>query len=113
MDVTIKTELITMELDTGAAVVISKADYEDRLSKHVKLEKTPLQLHTYMGETIKAVGICTVTLGYDQQVKRLPLHVLEGKRPALFGRGLAERDQMKLAPATYGDQVKPRRNTTG
>ena len=52
----------------------------------MKLEKTPLKLQTYTGETIKPVGVCTVTVRYDHQVKRLSLYILEGTGPALFGR---------------------------
>ena len=59
----------------------------------MKLQRTSLQLHTYTGETIKPVGICNVAvtlLRYDGQVKQLPLYVLKGAGPALFGRDLLD-----------------------
>lgn len=87
VDVVIESEAMTMELDTGAAVsIVSKSEYDDRLNKHVRLQETPLRLHTYTGETIRPVGVCTVDVRYDGQVKRLPLYVVKGAGPALFGR---------------------------
>ena len=80
-------EPLTLELDTGAAVsVISQEEFAHLLEKRVKLETTSLELHTYTGEKVRPIGVCTVNVQYGDQEKALPLHVLAGKGPALLGR---------------------------
>lgn len=71
-------------------LVISKQEFEKCLSKHVKLEKTSLKLHNYMGEKVKPIGVCTVTVQYGQQMRALPLHILARNGPALLGRDWLE-----------------------
>ena len=75
-----------MELDTGAGVSIIS---EETYNKHLK--KTPLQpsstrLHTYTGHPVKVVGQIDVYLQYQGQSETLPLVVVEGSGPSLFGR---------------------------
>ena len=87
VDVVLEEETITMDLDTWAAAsVMSKTQYDKLLRKQVKLERTARELHTYTRETVKPIGVCKLKVEYDQQSTRMPLYVLEGNGPALFGR---------------------------
>ncbi|KAK2169582.1 hypothetical protein NP493_1183g00002 [Ridgeia piscesae] len=75
-----------MELDTGSAVsVIGEEKYHEQL-RHVPLESTTLQLHTYTGETVKPLGVLSVKVRYGEQSKYLQLYVMKGIGPTLFGR---------------------------
>ena len=77
---------LVMELDTGSAVsVIGEEKYHEQL-RHVPLENTTLQLHTYTGETVKPLGVLSVKVRYGEQSKYLQLYVMKGIGPTLLGR---------------------------
>ena len=87
VQVQIERKPIVMELDTGAAVsVISHEEYKRKLRQQVSIKETDLLLHTYTGETVKPMGVCTVNVEHNHQKQQLPLYVLPGKGPALLGR---------------------------
>ena len=77
---------VTMELDTGSAVsVMSEGVYFEYLC-HIPLKDTPLKLCTYMGESVRPMGFCHVTVQYQGQSKELPIYVVKNEGPTLFGR---------------------------
>ncbi|KAK2159261.1 hypothetical protein NP493_1730g00003 [Ridgeia piscesae] len=77
---------LVMELDTGSAVsVIGEEKYHEQL-RHVPLESTTLQLHTYTGETVKPLGVLSVKVRYGEQSKYLQLYVMKGIGPTPLGR---------------------------
>ncbi len=87
LDVQVGGTPIQMELDTGAAVsILSDTVYK----KHLKawpLHESSVKLRTYAGEAIKVLGCTTVPVKYkDQPECKLPLFVVSGNKPALFGR---------------------------
>ena len=75
-----------MELDTGASVsLISEATWS-RLYSKKKLQKTTIILRTYTGEKIQPLGSCSVEVKYKEEGAILPLLVIKGNGPNLFGR---------------------------
>ena len=69
---------LPMELDTGASVsIISQNVWEGILSK-MQLEKSDTLLKTYTGEKLQ--------VKYGDQVQQLPLLVVAGKGPSLWGQ---------------------------
>ena len=82
----IEGHLIEMELDTGAAVsLISMEMYKAKFA-HVRLRKTNVVLKTYTGEMLLPEGVVKVWVKMNKQKVRLPLYVVKGKSPPLFGR---------------------------
>ena len=75
-----------MELDTGATVsLISRRTFQKLLPGET-LQASHTQVRTYSGEPIPVVGQLEVEVGYEGQVAKLPLVVVEGEGPSLFGR---------------------------
>ncbi|KAI4885438.1 hypothetical protein NFI96_003949 [Prochilodus magdalenae] len=75
-----------MELDTGAAVsVISSELYKDKFA-HLRLRTTNVVLKTYTGELLQPEGRLKVWVKLNKQRVRLPLYVIKGEAPPLFGR---------------------------
>ena len=84
-----------MELDTGAAIsVINESTYKTILTQQPALEKSDVKLHTYSGEQLTILGELQVTVHYNEQTVTLPLIVVQGSGPNLFGRNWLE--QIKL-----------------
>ena len=82
----IEGKTIQMELDTGAAVsLISKELYDMQLC-HVPLRQTNTILKTYTGELISPEGVIKVLVKMNKQKAKLPLYVVKGASPPLFGR---------------------------
>ena len=82
----IEGKLLEMELDTGAAVsLISKDMYNKHLS-HLPLCPTDIILKTYTGEMISPEGVIIVVVKMNRQREKLPLYVVKGSYPPLFGR---------------------------
>ena len=78
---------LPMELDTGASVSIVSQDTVKRLLPNVKVTNSDVILKTYSGERLKVVGEISAIVEYDGQPKQeLPLVVVEGHGPTLFGR---------------------------
>lgn len=79
-------QILEMELDTGAAVsLISRDLYNERLA-HKPLGTTDVILKTYTGEAVSPVGVIMVKVTMNKQKAKLPLYVVEGDAPPLFGR---------------------------
>ena len=75
---------VPMEADTGdTKTVMSKHTWQS-LGKP-KLNRSDLILNTYSGETLKVKGIATVEVSFNQQTASLPVVILEGNGPTLFG----------------------------
>ena len=75
-----------MELDTGAsASIIYQQVWEETFGKS-KLMKCNTLLRTYSGEQLKVLGQLKVTVKYNDQVQQLPLLVVAGDGPSLWGR---------------------------
>ena len=77
--------ILPMELDTGAAVsIVSHAIWQTFFDKPFK--KSDFLLTTYSNEKINVIGQTMVQVKYDGQEETLPLIVVAGNGPALFGR---------------------------
>ena len=75
-----------MELDTGASVtIVSDRTWREELGGGA-LSKSLVRLKTYTGQNLKVLGEKNVRVEYGDQVKTLPLYVVEGDGPSLFGR---------------------------
>ena len=77
---------LLMELDTGAGVSIIS---EETFNKHfigIPLRPSSTRLHTYTGHPVEVAGQFNVHLKYQDQSATLPLLVVEGSGPSLFGR---------------------------
>ncbi|XP_060073916.1 uncharacterized protein K02A2.6-like [Ylistrum balloti] len=77
----------TMELDTGSPVsLISDKDFRAKFQGKFNLQNSSTMLKTYTGEVLPVLGEANVKVSYEGQTKLLPLLVVEGDGPALFGR---------------------------
>ena len=53
---------VAMELDMGSTMpVMRKRVYQEHL-RHIPIKDTPLKLHTYMGEPVKLMRFCQITV---------------------------------------------------
>ena len=79
---------VEMELDTGATLsVCSDAGFRQLWPcGGPKLEPCSVKLKTYSGEQLPVMGQAAVNVQYGGQAQRLPLIVVEGGGPWLFGR---------------------------
>ena len=75
-----------MELDTGAAVSILSSAIWTTLFLSRQLKKTNTVLKTLSGERLQPIGCADVNVQYKSQYITLPILVLEGEGPNLFGR---------------------------
>ena len=86
IELSINGTLITMTLDTGASIsIISEQTYQTQLP-HLHLHKSDILLRTYIGETLTVCGETQVCVTYKKQQYHLPLVIVEGNGPPLFGR---------------------------
>ena len=77
---------VPMELDTGASVsLVSEKTWRKQLQE-VPLQHSDTTLRTYTGEGIKVLGQVMVQIEYGNQEAKLPLLVVPGSGPSLFGR---------------------------
>ena len=75
-----------MELDTSADVtLISEKVWKEQLSA-IPLRNTGVRLRTYTGEPLKLKGEVQVTVAHNDLVAKLPLLVVQGDGPSLFGK---------------------------
>ena len=88
VNLTVNDKPLTMELDTGAAYsLISEQTYKATWSEGApSLQQSGVKLRTYTGEQVVVVGSVTVTVCYNMQVIELPLLIVKGEGPSLFGR---------------------------
>ena len=81
-----------MELDTGASLsVISEQTFHSIASPTDKLQPTDITLTTYTGHSLSILGTYDVQVCYQSQVHTLPLVVVQGQGPSLFGRNWLEK----------------------
>lgn len=59
-----------------------------------ELGKSDILLKTYTGQPIKVVGQTEVKVTYRDQESNLPLIIVEGKGPSLFGRNWLQHIQL-------------------
>ena len=88
VDLVLEGKPVTMELDTGAPVLeslISWAKFNDLFPAH-NLQSCNLPMQTYLGEPINVRGQAQMEVQYEQQRMKLPLVVVDGNGPTLFGR---------------------------
>ena len=77
---------VHMELDTGASIsLISEQTWQKQL-REIPLQQTDIRLRTYTGECINVLGQVLVKVEYGKQEVKLPLLVVPGDGPSLFGR---------------------------
>ena len=89
VDVELNKTPLSMEVDTGASVsVISKDTYKKLWpsARAPPLESSDVQLQTYTGQSLPVLGTIHVDVSYKNQNAELPLVVVEGHGPSLFGR---------------------------
>jgi hypothetical protein len=75
-----------MELDTGSAVSLMSYTDAKSLFQSVKVQDTSMILKTYTGERIKPRGTMDVRVQYGDQCRTLPVVIINGNGPSLFGR---------------------------
>lgn len=79
-------QTVEMELDTGAAVsIISEKLYNAKFSQ-TRLRTTNILLKSYTGQIMTPLGVVKVNVRLNKQRARLPLYVVKGEAPPLFGR---------------------------
>ena len=77
---------VNMELDAGAAVsLVSEETYNQHWPQQ-QLEESNTRPKTYSGEYLETLGNINVSVCYGDQQVTLPLVVINGKGPSLFGK---------------------------
>ena len=96
VNLTVNQKPLTMELDTGASYsLISEQTYKATWpEERPSLQQSSVKLHTYTGEQVVVVGSVTVTICYNTQVVELPLLIVKGEGPSLFGRNWLNKIQL-------------------
>ena len=94
VEVVINGQPLTMKLDTGAAVTLVSEETFQRKWSNVTLQTSMVRLHTYSGEPLPVVGQAEVQVQYGEQELKLPLIVVGGKGPSLFGRDWLSKIQL-------------------
>ena len=70
----------------GAAVsLVSEKTYRSLFPEHC-LQHSKACLRTYSGESITVIGQVEVEVCYEEQQVKVPLLVVKGEGPSLFGR---------------------------
>ena len=77
---------LSMELDTGAAVTLISSKTDRTLFPDKPLLQSTAALSTYSGAPLKVLGQRDVEVVVEGQKATLPLVVVEGEGPSLFGR---------------------------
>ena len=86
VSICIDKQLVQMELDTGAAVSLMAEATFRKLWPKKSLSPTKCQLCSYSKEPIPVAGSVQVDVTYKNQSARLPLVIVQGEGPTLFGR---------------------------
>ena len=81
---------IPMEIDTGASLSIVSEETLNIFSSGLDLKPTDVSLRMYTGEPLPVIGMLDVEVTYGPQQATLPLIVVQGKGPSLFGRNWME-----------------------
>ena len=81
----VNTVSLPMELNTGASVsLISDQTFREHFP-NTKLTPTDIRLKTYTGEKLTVLGEMTAQVRYRGQECPLPLLIVNGRGPSLFG----------------------------
>ena len=86
VEVLLDSKPVSMELDTGAPVSLMSKKMLEKLFPGYTLQPCSLPMQTYLGEPITVAGQVEVEVRYGEQQERLPLVVVEGRGPCLFGQ---------------------------
>jgi len=86
VDVKLNRKPLSMELDTGATVSLVSQTFLKQLFLGTTLQHPSTKLHSYSGGAISSMGQLQVNISYENQCVKLPLLVVSGKGPSLFGR---------------------------
>uniref|UniRef100_UPI00398E8028 uncharacterized protein n=1 Tax=Pristiophorus japonicus TaxID=55135 RepID=UPI00398E8028 len=91
---------VSMELDTGASQsIMSKMAFDMLWGKKAhrpKLSPIHTKLRTYTKELIPVIGSAEVKVSYDGAVHELPLWIVPGDGPTLFGRSWLGENPLEL-----------------
>ena len=85
---------LPMEIDTGAAVALISESVQKREYPSAVLRPSDVTLRTYTDERMDVLGEIWVDVAYESQKKTLPLVVVAGSGPTLFGRNWLEHLQV-------------------
>ena len=77
---------LKMELDTGATVSLASERTWKEVFNSCPLEECQTILRTYTGQKLPVLGQMNVTVEYEDQKAELPLLIVPGDGPALWGR---------------------------
>ena len=77
---------IPMELDTGATLSVMSEETWKEACPTTTLRQSSARLSTYSGEPLTVLGKAMVDVEYEGQTERLPLQIIKGSGPSLFGR---------------------------
>ena len=77
---------VTMEVDTGAALSLVSEEVYRQTWPDKPLLQSKVNLRTYSGEQINVLGSLEVNVKYGEQQAQVPLLVVNGNGPSLFGR---------------------------
>ena len=89
VNVQLNQTFLNMEVDTGASVSVISKDTYSKLwpsAQAPPIESSDVQLQTYTGHSLPVLGTIDVDVSYKHQTAKLPLVVVEGNGPSLFGR---------------------------
>ena len=85
VDVKVDGKVLSMELDTGAATSLITEKTWRKVFPNLSLDKSTVRLRTYTGESLHILGQKDVLAEYNDQKRTLPLVVVAGDGPTLFG----------------------------
>ena len=89
--VEVSLNILGFQVDTGASIsIISHSTYLSLWSIPPPMQVTNIDLKTFSGEKINVLGSITPKVSYNGQFWDLPLLVVEGDGPSLFGRNWLE-----------------------
>jgi len=86
VEMIINGQTLPMEVDTGSAVtLVSEHTFKSKWP-NTSLQSSSVKLKTYSNEQLRVVSQFEAKIKYSDQSARLPLIVVEGNGPSLFGR---------------------------
>ena len=85
VEVVLEGKPLHMELDTGAPVSLMSWTKLNSLFPNYSLQSRNLPMQTYLGEAINVRGQAQLEVQYKQQRVKLPLVIIDGNGPTLFG----------------------------
>ena len=112
VDIRIANKNISLEIDTGASlIVIGKHSYDKLLAnKGIKLTPFKGTIKTNTGEVIKPIGVMKTDVVCNNQKEKLPLVILDRNGPSILGRKTVQSQLLNDILNIYGDVFE---NKTG